>query len=253
MHAKLDNALAGARARSANAEVATRQEFVRALRKELPEALSVMMKENIAPVDLAQATIGPGMSIYSRVLESDGSAMGVRRALQLINAELDSALAEAEGEMDESRFCIAWFEQYGNNDGKFGEADVLARARNTSVSGLERAGVLSQRSGTVRLLKREELSEDWEPGRDDRAPVWECTQQLVKALMTGDAAAADLVKKFGAERAEEARSLSYRLYTLCERKRWAEEGSAYNSLVIAWPQIQELASRDAESSTLFDL
>lgn len=259
MVAHSTNALASSivlacRPRPVDAQPATRREFQNALRRELPDALSVMMAENIAPVDLAQATIGSGMAIYSRysqVLEADGSTLRVRTALGIINQVLDEVLAQWEGETDsDSRFCVAWFEQYGHKEGDFGEADVLARARNTSVTGLADAGVVHQRGGKVRLLKREELPEDWDPESDARAPTWECTQHLVRALMRGEEHAAEIVRKLGPERAEQARALSYRLFRLCERKGWAEDALAYNSLVQAWPGVQEQAAR-GEADRLF--
>jgi putative DNA methylase len=160
------------RPKEASAPLATRREFVTALRRELPDALLTMMEANIAPVDLAQASIGPGMAVFSRyakVLEADGSPMSVRTALQIINQELDAHLTAQEGELDnDTRFCVSWFEQYGMGEGPFGEADVLARARNTAVNGLADAGVADSRAGKVRLLKRAELPDDWDPIRDQR-------------------------------------------------------------------------------------
>ncbi|GAG33606.1 unnamed protein product, partial [marine sediment metagenome] len=170
------------RHRPENASMATRREFIDVLKQQLPDALRKLQHGNIAPVDMAQAAIGPGMAIfsqYSRVLEADGSTMTVRTALQLINQELDSFFVEQEGDMDrDSRFCIAWFEQHGMEEGAFGTADVLARAKDTSVEGLVTAGVLDSRGGKVRLLKRDEYPDDWEPARDRRLTVWECTQHL---------------------------------------------------------------------------
>lgn len=234
------------RPRPDSAKVATRREFVNALRGELEEALLHMMHGNIAPVDLAQATIGPGMAVYSRykqVVETDGKPLRVRAALQIINQELDTVLASTEGEYDgDTRFCIAWFEQYSHDAAPFGDADVMARAKNTSVAGIESAGVLEAKSGKVRLLKREEYPQDWNPKSDTRVPVWECTQQLVRALQEqGEGAAARLCAALGSA-AEPARDLAYRLYSICERKGWAQEALAYNSLVIAWPEISRMAA-----------
>lgn len=240
------------RPRPEDAPPATRREFQNALRRELPGDLRVMMGENIAPVDLAQATIGPGMAIYSRyseVLEADGSPLPVRAALQMINGVLDEILAEQEGELDDdSRFCLAWFTQRAHDTGPFGEADVLARARNTSVAGLERAGVVSSRGGDVRLLRRDELPEGWDPSADERLPAWESTQHLVRAVMRSEREAAALVKALGPERAESSRALSYRLYQLCERKSRAEDALAYNTLVQSWPRLQQLAAEQPEIS-----
>jgi len=237
------------RPRLENAPVATRREFLTALRRELEDALLHMMHGNVAPVDLAQATIGPGMAVYSRyskVIETDGSPLRVRTALQIINQELDTILSAQEGDYDtDTRFCLAWFEQFGMSAAPFGEADVMARAKNTSVQGLHDAGVLEARAGRVRLLKREEYPADWNPQKDARKPVWECTQQLVRALQEqGESGAARLCAELGSA-AEPARDLAYRLYSICERKGWAQEALAYNSLVMAWTEITRLASSPA--------
>ncbi len=185
-------------------------------------------------------------SRYAQVLEADGSAMSVRTALGIINAELDAYLAAQEGEMDsETRFCVAWFEQYGMKVAKFGEADVLARAKNTSVEGLRRAGVLHAVGGDVRLLTRTELDPTWDPRTDHKVTDWECSQHLIRALMDaqgGEDAAAQLARRMGAERAQIARDLAYRLYAICERKKWADEALAYNALVASWPAIQQKAA-----------
>ncbi|MBX7223404.1 MAG: DUF1156 domain-containing protein [Blastocatellia bacterium] len=238
------------RPRPVTAPMATRREFLNALKRELPPALRNLQHGNIAPVDFAQATIGPGMAVfshYAQVLEADGNRMSVRTALQIINQELDAYLAAQEGEMDgDTRFCLTWFEQYGSGEGPFGEADVLARAKNTSTAGLVEAGVLHSRAGKVRLLKREEMPDNWDPTADDRVTIWECVQHLIKRLDTGgEQAAARLVNRLGGGRAENARALAYRLYALCERKKWAEEALAYNMLVVSWPAIQDQAAQVA--------
>ena len=196
-------------------------------------------------MDLAQASIGPGMAIYSRyrrVVESDGSAMRVRTALALINQALDEYLAEQEGEYDvDTRWALAWFEQSGFNDGPFGDAETLSKAKNTSVQGMVEAGILSARAGKVRLLRRAELPADWNPTRDTRLTVWEAAQHLIRALeKQGEGAAADLLAQLGGV-GEVARDLAYRLYTLCERKGWAAEALPYNALVVAWPELVKLA------------
>jgi putative DNA methylase len=215
------------------------------LKRELPDALRKLQHGNIAPVDLAQASIGPGMAVFSRysnVIEADGSPMTVRTALQLINQALDEVLAEQEGEFDaDTRWAIAWFDQYGMEEGPFGTAETLSKAKNTSVAGLSQAGLLSARGGKVRLLCRDELPEDWDPATDTRRTVWEVTQHLIRALeKQGEEGAAALLRRAG-EQGEVARDLAYRLYSTCERKKWASEALAYNSLVIAWPQIARLA------------
>jgi putative DNA methylase len=234
------------RPRPEDARAATRREFLNALKAELPGALRRLQQGNIAPVDLAQAAIGPGMAVfsrYSKVVESDGSPMRVRTALQIINQELDAVLAEQEGEFDgDTRWAIAWFDQYGVNEGPYGVAETLSKAKNTSVEGMVEAGIVVARSGKVRLLSRDELPADWDPGRDRRVTVWEVAQHLVHALdKRGEGGAAALLAQLGGE-GEIARDLAYRLYTTCERKGWAQEALAYNSLVVAWPEIRRLAA-----------
>ncbi|MBX6764703.1 MAG: hypothetical protein IRY88_13645, partial [Rubrobacteraceae bacterium] len=236
------------RPRPENAPVASRREFQNALRRELPGALEVMMSENIAPVDLAQATIGPGMAIYSRyskVIEADGSPMRVRAALQIINRILDEYLSEAEGEVDpHTRFAITWFEQHGMESGPYGDAETIATARGVSVRGVQDAGILEARAGRVRLLRREELSSEWDPSTDHRLTDWEIVQYLILALQTkGEQGAAQLLVRIG-ERGEGARDLAYRLYGICDRKKWAEEALAYNGLVTSWSEITRLAAEN---------
>lgn len=234
------------RPRSVAAPLATRKEFIAALRDELPDALMKLQHGNIAPVDLAQASIGPGMAVYSRyskVLEADGSQMMVRTALALINQALDEILAEQEGEFDSStRWAIAWFEQFGIQTGEFGVAETLCKAKNCSVRGMVEDGFLETKGGKVRLLRRDELDEDWDPATDKRLTVWEMTQHLLGRLDDGEAAASTLARQLGGENAEKARNLAYRLYLVCDRKKWSQEGQAYNGLVVAWPSIMQLAS-----------
>ena len=242
------------RPRSADARPATRQEFLRALKSELPNALKILQHGNVAPVDLAQAAIGPGMAIFSRhsrVVESDGKPMRVRTALQLINQILDEVLTEQEGEYDgDTRWALAWFDQHAHDDGLFGQADVLARAKNSSVNGLVEAGIVASRGGKVRLLRRDELPADWNPVTDTRLTIWETAQQLIRALDTGgEVAAATLLQQIGPA-GETARDLAYRLYTTCERKGWAAEARAYNSLVVAWPQITQRSSEPSENEQM---
>jgi putative DNA methylase len=242
------------RPRAAGAPTATRREFVAALQRELPEALRYLQAGNIAPVDLAQAAIGPGMAVFTRyaqVLDAQGNAMRVREALALINETLDTALAEQEGDFDpDSRWALAWFEQSGFDEGEYGAAETLSKAKNTSVAGLADAGILESKRGKVRLLTPEELPTDWDPATDERLTGWETVHQLIRALGSGgESAAAALVAKLGTK-AETARELAYRLYTLCERKKRAAEALAYNGLVQSWPEIMRLAQESASATTV---
>ncbi len=242
------------RPRPEDAPTVTRREFLAALRRELPPALQALQTGNIAPVDLAQAAIGPGMAVYSRyrrVLEANGEPLTVRAALQIINAELDAYLAEAEGGADtDTRFAVAWFEQHGFGEGKFGEADVLARAKNTSVDGLVQAGIVEARGGRVRLKEPHELDPGWDPTADKRPTVWEATHHLLQELdVHGEQGAAALLLKMGSDLAADARQLAYRLYNICERKGWAKLAQDYNALVIQWPGVAEQAARFREQRT----
>ncbi|MCZ7670582.1 MAG: hypothetical protein M5U34_27240 [Chloroflexi bacterium] len=222
------------------------------MRQELPTALREMQSGNIAPMDLAQASIGPGMAVYSRysqVLEANGDRLTVRAALQLINQVLDEYLAEVEGDLDgDSRFAVSWFEQFGFNAGEFGVADVLARAKNTSVEGLVQAGVIESGMGKVRLLTWEELDPGWDPSADKRPTVWEATHHLIERInIHGEEGAALLLSKMSPEPAANGRQLAYRLYAICERKGWAEYGRDYNALVISWSSSQERAAEVKQS------
>ena len=233
------------RQRAANAPTATRREFVAALKSELPRALAHLQAGNIAPVDLAQAAIGPGMAVYTRyakVLDAEGRPLSVRAALALINQTLDEALAEQEGDFDaDTRWALTWFDQLGFNDGDYGVAEQLSKSKNTAVAGLADAGIIVSKSGKVRLLKPAELPADWDPLLDTRLTVWEMVHHLIRVLEAGgEGAAAALVAKLGAQ-AETARELCYRLYTLCERKKRAVDAIAYNGLVQSWPEITRLA------------
>ncbi|MCU4185197.1 DUF1156 domain-containing protein [Acidiferrimicrobium sp. IK] len=230
------------RPRSETAGITDRRGFLAALHAELPKALRELQQGNIAPVDLAQAAIGPGMAVFSRyakIVEPTGETMPVRSALTLINQVLDEVLAEQEGEFDgDTRFAIKWFEQYGFDEAGYDPAEGLARATNVSVKGLEEADILVARAGRVRLLRRAELAADWDPTTDERMPVWEVTQQLVKALWDdgSESGAADLVRRLGGL-GEAARDLAYRLYAICERRGWAEDALGFNALVTSWPEI----------------
>lgn len=233
------------RQRPSDAPTATRREFVAVLKAELPQALAHLQAGNIAPVDLAQAAIGPGMAVYTRyakVLDAEGQPLSVRAALALINQTLDEALAEQEGDFDaDTRWALTWFDQVGFAEGDYGVAEQLSKSKNTSVSGLAEAGILVSKAGNVRLLKPAELPADWDPMKDVRLTIWEMVHHLIRVLEAGgEGAAATLVAKLGSQ-AETARELCYRLYTLCERKKRAVDAMAYNGLVQSWPEITRLA------------
>lgn len=245
------------RKRPEGAPMGTRRDFVMALKRELHEALDELRSSNIAPVDLAQSAIGPGIGVYSRfsqVLEADGSSMTVRAALQIINQELDSYFSDQDGELDrESRFCVDLYTQKAFDTISFGEADVLARAKNVSIEGLAAKGLLASAKGKVHLLDRSEVS--------DRVsftlPTWLVTQQLTHALEEGGVTAcAKLVVGALGGKADDAKALAYRLFTIADKKNWQQEAFAYNSLVTAWPEIQskaaQLAAEAPTQGTLFD-
>jgi putative DNA methylase len=231
--------------RATTATTATRRDFLAALRAELPRALTHLQHANIAPVDLAQAAIGPGMAVYTRyskVVDAEGQPLSVRGALSLINQSLDEALAEQEGDFDaDSRWALAWFDQLGFGEGAYGMAETLSKAKNTSITGMFEAGILASKGGKVRLLRPDELPTNWDPTTDLRLTAWESVHHLVRALETGgENATAELVVRIG-DKAEIARELAYRLFTVCERKKRAQEALSYNGLVQSWPEITRLA------------
>ena len=233
------------RPRSPDAPLARRSDFVSDMKKEFPDALKKLQQTSIAPVDLAQASIGPGIAIYSRysrVVEPSGSTMSVRTALSLINQELRSLVKHGIGDMDsETQFMIEWFEQYGMQQGEFGRAETLSKAKNTSVDGLSRAGILVSRGGKVSIKVREEYPDDWDPVTDRRLTLWECTQHLIKRLQLGEDEAAKLVTRLGGK-SEDAKNLAYHLFNICETKGITDEAIAYNELVTSWPEIQRKAA-----------
>jgi putative DNA methylase len=239
------------RARAADAPTTTRREFVTALKAELPVALAHLQRGNIAPVDLAQAAIGPGMGVYTRyakVLDAEGKPLSVREALTLINQTLDETLTEQEGEFDaDSRWAMAWFEYAGFAEGEYGVAEVLSKAKVTSIDGMRQDGILVSKGGTVRLLRPAELPSEWDPAKDHRITAWEVVHQLIRVLEAGgEGAAAALVAKLGSK-AEIARDLAYRLYMICERKKRAAEALSYNGLVQSLPEISRLAREEGKS------
>ena len=230
----------------------TRRGFLTALHRELPPAIARLQTENIAPVDLAQAAIGPGMAIftrYSRVLEADDSPMTVRMALALINAELDQILSAQDADYDPwTRFAVTWFETKGMEPGSYGDAETLATARGVAVEGVVHAGILEARAGTVRLFRRDELEPDWSPETDNRLTVWECAQHVARRHEDGgEMSAAALVARLG-DRAEAAHALAYRLYGICDRKKLTDEALVWNELVQIWPRLTELAPTAREGA-----
>ncbi len=232
------------RKRDDRARTCTRRDFVTALKRELKPAILKLQQSNIAPVDMAQSAIGPGIGVYSRynkVLEADGSTMSVRSALQIINQELDLYFSGQDSSIDsDSRLCVELFTQYAFNSVKFGDADILARAKGTSVAKLAGQDILYAAKGDVRLLTREELPEKVKSGEKN---IWLLTQQLTHAMETGGIQkCAEIIAPMFGTNAEEAKNLAYRLYSICERKNWVQEAYAYNALVVAWPEIQSKAA-----------
>ena len=231
------------RKRPEDAPSTTRRNFVTELKRELKPALQKLQSSNIAPVDLAQSAIGPGMGVFSKyksVLEADGTPMTVRSALQIINQELDVYFNEQDGELDkDSRFCVDLYTQFAFNELKFGDADTLARAKNTSVDHLKNAGVVYAEKGVVRLLGRDEIAE--KPYNEKI--IWLLTQQLVRVFeKDGIRGCARAVSELFGSKPDAAKNLAYRLFTIAERKGWAAEAYAYNNLVTAWQDIRETAN-----------
>jgi len=250
------------RKRPPSAPVCTRGEFVRFLKAELPQALRRLQESNIAPVDLAQAAIGPGMAVYSRyskVVDTRGEKVPVREALGLINEVLDEVLAQQEGDFDpDTRWAVTWFEQVGFAAGDYGLGESLSKAKNTSIQGLKDAGILDRKApgGKVRLLKPSELQANWDPGSDGRLSTWEAAHHLIRVLEAGgESAAAELVMKLGTK-AETARELAYRLYKISDDKKRAAEALSYNGLVQSWPEITRLTREgrkgNAQQAQLFE-
>ena len=250
------------RRRADNSDTISRRDFQRLLREKMPDALETMIgaksgQTTIVPVDLAQAAIGPGMSIFSKykaVLNQDGSYMSVHDALLLINRAITDYLNPESGNFDiDTQFCSNWFDQYGWSTGPFGEADTLSRAKGTSVDGVREAGVVESGGGKVRLLKWSEYEADWDPTSDNRMPVWEACHQIIRRLNNqGESAAGELLAKMP-DKGESIRQLSYHLYTLCERKKWAEEARAYNELIVSWNAIAAASHKVGHSGTQANL
>ena len=239
------------RKKEPNSEVITRAEFVRALKKELPSALAELQAANIAPADMPQSSIGPGIGVFSRfkaVLEADDSPMSVKTALQIINRELDEFFSGIEGEFDEeTRFAVTWFEQNRHKKGDSGSAISIAQARGIAVDSVKHAGIIEYAAGKVRILPRDEMEDDWSPETDTHLTHWECCQYLIRALENeGEFEAAVLMRKMGNDRADAAKDLAYRLYDICDKKGWAKEGTSYNGLIAVW------ADLTAQAATITD-
>ncbi len=235
------------RPRADDAPQVASNQFRNELKRTLPSALRHLQQGNIAPVDFAQAAIGPGMAVYSRysrILDSSGKAMTVRSALGIINQALTEVLNELEDDFDnDTRWAISWFEQNGFSEGDYGDAELLSKAKVTSVEGLHQAGIVKRGGGKVRLLAPSELPADWDPESDKRPTVWEMTHHLLRLYhfeKAGDEATAALLRKIGSQ-GEVARELAYRLHNTSERKKWSQEAQGYNALVLGWPEIARLA------------
>ncbi len=233
------------RPRPADAQRTGRRRFLRALRTELPAALDHLQQGHIAPVDMNQAVIGPGMAIYSRyrqILEADGTSMPVRTALAFINQVVDEYLADQDSEYDaDTRWALAWFEQHAFNEGVYGDAETLATAKNISVQGLVEAGILHSGGGKVRLVRRDELDREWYPATDKRLTVWKVCQQMIYAVgHRGEPVAGEMLRTGGVA-AVAAQSLAYRLYAISEKNGWAEEAFWYNVLITSWLELSKLS------------
>jgi len=250
------------RRRTDDAPSISRKDFLRELKNAMKEALEAMLggeggASPIAPVDLAQAALGPGMAVYSQytaVLEANGEPMSVQSALALINKQVDETLGGENFDVD-TNFCLGWFQNVGWSAGDFGMANTLAQAKGTSVEGARGAGVLTAASGKVKLLKPTDYPADWDPQHDNRTPVWEALHQLVRALSQGGESTAGALLARMPERGPDIRRLAFWLYTLCERKGWADDARGYNELVTAWHAL-ETASQNAgelNAQTSFDV
>lgn len=254
-----NNALASSivlalRPRPESAPVLDRRSLLSELRSKLPEALRNLQKGAIAPVDLAQAAIGPGMatfSKYSRVIEPSGEAMSVRDALRAINAILDEVLSQQEGDFDDdTRWCVAWFETHGFETAGYGQAETLASAKNSSVAGLARAGVISSGGGKVRLLTPEELPPDYDPRLDDRVSLWEVVLHMAKALDIQGLQESGRVLAAAEERGLDmtaAHELAYLLYSIAEKRGLTKAGILFNALGSSWPEVRAAATAVEES------
>ena len=246
------------RRRSPEAKVISRRDFIRELNKTLPDALDKITRgagdghSPVAPVDLSQAIIGPGMAVFSKyaaVLEADGSKMSVRTALERINRFL------VKGDFDnETQFCLHWFEQNGWKDGMYDEAHTLARAMGTNVDGVKQSNVISATGGIVRLLRWAEYPSNWDACEADYPPVWKALHHLIRVFKSEGESGAGKALATSSAKTEAARQLAYRLYTLCERAGLAEDARAYDEIVKSWNAIEHAASAvsSPKQSEMFD-
>jgi putative DNA methylase len=256
MIARGTNALASSivlslRPRPGGASTTDRRGFIATLEEELPDALRKLQQGRVAPVDLPQAAIGPGMAVFSRysgVIENDGSKMTVRSALARINETLDHVLAEQEGDFDATtRFAIAWYRQHGYGIGKFGDADSLARARNTSVVVMDRDAILTSRAGNVQLLKPADLPSEYDVLKDSHTSNWEALHHLIKIMeRDGIASAGDflqtaLSRADGAVDADLVKELAHLLFRIAEGNSWTKDALSFNNLVTSWPEVLDAA------------
>lgn len=234
--------------RPLTAAVTTRREFIAQLKREMPDALQKIKEAGVGPVDMAQSALGPGMGIftsYAKVLEPDDSDMSVRTAIALINGIREEILGEEDAHYDAvTRFCIDWFQEFGLDEARSGDAINMANAYNLGIDDLKRAGVFFAQGGAARLLRRSDMLAEWRPSTDKSLTHWECTQHLIRALDGedgGTAVAAGLVAEMSPEDAEAARALAYRLYDICEKKGWAQEAQVYNLLAEEFPHLEQAA------------
>ena len=236
------------RPRPGNATLATRREFLDVLQAELPGRVRLLQDQAIAPVDMAQSAIGPGMEVfsrYARVVEADGSEMRVRTALALINEALEEVLSSEETEFDaDTRWALTWYEQNGHDPGLYGDAETLSKAKNTSVAGVVEAGIAESQGGRVRLYARSELDSEWDPVEDRRPTVWELTQHLMRRLDRSEVGAGDLLRKVGGGMGERAQRLAYLLYQIADGEGRAKDAVAYNGLIQAWHDIARHAAAE---------
>ncbi|MFD1859920.1 DUF1156 domain-containing protein [Aeromicrobium camelliae] len=248
------------RPRPESAPTTDRRGFIAALEAELPDALRKLQQGQIAPVDLPQAAIGPGMSVFSRysgVIENDGSKMTVRSALARINEILDRVLSEQEGDFDATtRFAIAWYRQHGYGIGTFGDADNLARARNTSVETMRRNEILTSAAGKVALIKPADLPSDYDVFSDDHTSAWEALHHLIKTLEregiapAGDFLQAALSRPDGAVEADLVKELAHLLFRFAEKQGWTKDALSFNNVVTSWPDVLDAAKRAADARPL---